>query len=248
MVSSAYVEFGEYCERFLQERMSAQSVESYDFSSFEGATHIVDMNKPLFAERQYDTVFDGGCTEHIFNVSQALSNISSLCAKGGQIIHVLPANNFCGHGFWQVSPELFFSLYSQNNGYSETEVFLADLRNNSCWFEVKQPVNGQRANVVSGSPLYVLCRTRKTAQFSHEHVQQSDYVHHWENQSRETIVRKPAIESVKRIIKRNHTLFRWSLAAYEETKDRISNLITPRTLSSRNRYLKKHRVSDLLAS
>jgi len=65
--------------------------------------------------------------EHVFNASQGLKNVTRLCAPGGQIIHSLPANNFCNHGFWQFSPELFFSLYSDKNGYSETEIFLADV-------------------------------------------------------------------------------------------------------------------------
>ena len=231
MVPSIYAEFGEHGENFLQDGMKARSVDSYDFSNFEGATHIVDMNEPLLTERQYDTVFDGGCTEHIFNVSQALGNISSLCAQGGQIIHVLPANNFYGHGFWQFSPELFFSLYSTRNGYSATEVFLADLEEESSWFEVKRPKNGERANVVSHSPLYVLCRTCKISEFSHENVQQSDYVHHWETRAQEPNHGGRAVEVVKRTIKRNPMLFRSTMSVYNKARAGIRNLVNPITLS-----------------
>jgi hypothetical protein len=125
-------------------------------------------------------VFDGGCLEHIFNAPQALKNFSLMCAPGGQIIHSLPANNECGHGFWQVSPELFFSLYSEANGYRDTRVFLANLRDRRAWYEVRKPEGGARAMVTSRTPLYVLVRTRKAAAgFSHENVQQSDYVHEW---------------------------------------------------------------------
>jgi hypothetical protein len=30
---------------------------------------------------------------------------------------VTPANNQMGHGFYQFSPELFFRVFSQENGY-----------------------------------------------------------------------------------------------------------------------------------
>src|SRR5258708_37485432 len=99
---------------------------------------MVDVGKPLVSDEEYETIIDCGTAEHIFEVSQVLRNLSGLCASGGQIVHVLPANNFCGHGFWQFSPELFFSLYSAASGYGETEVFLADLRDPGEWFEVKQ--------------------------------------------------------------------------------------------------------------
>jgi SAM-dependent methyltransferase len=139
-----------YCEAMLKTRFGASGVDSVDNSNFENATLVLDMNRALPATlaSRYDTVFDGGCTEHIFNAPQALKNISSLCRPGGQILHVLPANNFCGHGFWQFSPELFFSLYSPANGYEQTEVFLADLAQTDKWFRVKQPAGGKQGNRV----------------------------------------------------------------------------------------------------
>jgi hypothetical protein len=84
MVPRAFVEFGMFCEEYLQSQFGAKFVDSYDFSGFEGATHLVDMNKPMAAGNSYDTVIDCGCTEHIFNVSQALKNISQLCSNGGR--------------------------------------------------------------------------------------------------------------------------------------------------------------------
>src|SRR5579863_9930017 len=151
-----------YCENLLINYFGASSVESFDNSDYENATHIVDMNKPLAIHEQYDTIIDGGCIEHIYNVSQALKNVSQMCSEGGQILHILPANNFCGHGFWQFSPELFFSLYSEGNGYRETQVFLADLSDERFWYEVRKPENGGRANATSSTPLYALVRTRRT--------------------------------------------------------------------------------------
>jgi hypothetical protein len=101
----------DYCEELLGQFFGASSVESFDVSDYEKATHIVDLNVPLPESfGGFNTVIDAGTLEHVFNISEALRNVSNLCAPGGQILHVLPANNFCGHGFWQVSPELFFCL------------------------------------------------------------------------------------------------------------------------------------------
>jgi len=173
----------EYCEELLSKYFEATNVESVDNSNYEGATYVHDMNQPIptgLAGR-FDTVFDGGCLEHIYNAPQALKNCSLFCKPGGQILHVLPANNFCGHGFWQFSPELFFSLYSKSNGYADTQVFIADLSNTKQWYQVKEPANGQRVNVMSPNSLYVLVRTvLKDADFNHAHVQQSDYVFEWD--------------------------------------------------------------------
>jgi hypothetical protein len=179
MKLSEEVDFRPFCEDLLKGQFGAVKVDSFDYSDYENATHLVDMNKPLAIEETYDTVFDGGSIEHIYNAPQALANVSAMCAHQGQILHMLPANNFCGHGFWQFSPELFFSLYSESNGYEETQVFLADMTNERIWFEVRKPQDGKRAEVLSSAVLYVLVRTRKTGRLSHENVQQSDYLHSW---------------------------------------------------------------------
>lgn len=170
-----------YCESLLLGQFGAKSTDSWDYSDYEGATHIADMNKPLKdVPTTYDTVLDAGSLEHVYNAPQALLNVSQLCCVGGQILHILPANNFCGHGFWQFSPELFFSLYSELNGYSETRVFLANEYRTDVWYEVVKPTNGERANIISFTPVFALCRTVKVRQPCHESVQQSDYIHIWQ--------------------------------------------------------------------
>jgi SAM-dependent methyltransferase len=183
-----------YCEPLLIRYFGSTTVDSIDNSDYEGASLVHDMNLPVPSNlhARYDTVIDGGCLEHIYNVPQALKNCSLLCKPGGQILHVLPANNFCGHGFWQFSPELFFSLYSNPNGYRDTDVFLADLSDTSKWFKVKTPQNGQRVTVHSSTELYVLVRTALTERpFSQSNIQQSDYVFGWSNESPPSSSPKP---------------------------------------------------------
>jgi hypothetical protein len=46
----------------------------------------------------------------------ALLNASTFLNKNGVIIHALCANNWINHGFYQISPDLFYSLYSEKMG------------------------------------------------------------------------------------------------------------------------------------
>jgi hypothetical protein len=239
-------EFGLYSEELLKKNFGATAVDSYDFSDYEGATHIADMGKPIVSEKQYDTIIDCGCAEHIFDAAQALRNISCLCASGGQILHVLPANNFCGHGFWQFSPELFFSLYSVASGYLETEVFLADLCDETKWFEVQPPSHGRRAEVRSSNPLHVMCRTIKGTTVFPESVQQSDYVHIWDNCSYARQHQTELVRTLKGMIKARPSLHRLAVSSLSFTKSLFDSIANPTCLSDRNPHLRKLNVSDLL--
>lgn len=155
-----------YCEPLLADMFGASHVDSIDNSNYEGATIIADMNSPLpdELEGKYDTVIDFGCTEHIFDVGQAFRNIAAMCKIGGIVLHVVPANQFCGHGFYQFSPELFFSWYSEANGYSDTEVFLAEVLDENNWFRVSPPQDGKRINIRSSGKLYVLAISKRVRQ------------------------------------------------------------------------------------
>ncbi len=172
----------DFTDSLLMAGLGASSVDSIDNSAYENATILHNMNAPipLALHQKFDTVIDCGTLEHVFDIATALRNCTDLCKIGGQILHVAPANNFCGHGFWQFSPELFFTLYSQDRGYAQTEVFLAELSNTKVWYQVKQPEPGARVDVLSHTNMYVIVRTtRAQAAYSHENVQQSDYVYEW---------------------------------------------------------------------
>ena len=174
----------EYIDQLLINKFKASSVNSIDNSSFEGASIIHDMNKPLEnLNEKFDTIIDFGTSEHIFNVGQNLNNICNLCKVNGMIIHSLPANNNCGHGFWQFSPELFFSLYSENNGFSETEVLIFNTHNKYEWWKVKKQKVGERLEISSDVPLYVVVKTVKKSEVQNKNVQQSDYIGRWNDAS-----------------------------------------------------------------
>jgi len=172
--------YGKYCEQMLLDHFGSTCVDSIDNSNYEGATIVTDMNLPWKSSKLYDTVMDLGTMEHIFNVPQVLDNIKKACKNGGQIIHILPANNFCGHGFYQFSPELFYSYYTEENGFIKTEVYIENLRTKTRHY-IKPPINGHRATFESKDELYVMVRTIKNSE-KQSQIQQSDYNFIWKTQ------------------------------------------------------------------
>ena len=74
--------YGPYCEQLFLDVFGASKVESFDNSDYENATYVADLNLPLDKLGEYDTIFDGGTLEHIYNIPQALKNLSQLCSDG----------------------------------------------------------------------------------------------------------------------------------------------------------------------
>lgn len=176
------------CEYFIDETLKrvfgSTSVDSIDYSDYEGASIIHDLNVPLGKDRpQFNTVIDAGTTEHIFSITTALANARDLCRTGGMIIHILPANNFCGHGFWQFSPELFLGLYSEGNGFRDTEIYLAKLDDPKRWFRLHALAHGGRGNFFSSFRVHILVKTVKATNSNGAFLspQQLDYTEMWTN-------------------------------------------------------------------
>jgi hypothetical protein len=69
-------------------------------------------------------------------------------------------------------------------------VFIASLDDETTWYEVVAPRDGKRVPILFDAPLYVICRTVKRGDFSHDNVQQSDYVFLWDKEAGD-----PALQS-----------------------------------------------------
>jgi hypothetical protein len=95
-----------------------------DVSPYEGCDIVADLNVPITSRERFDLIVDNGTIEHCFNVGQAFLNVKKLCAVGGVIFHNNPANWF-GHGFWNMSPCVYFDFY-RANGF-DVSVFLRDV-------------------------------------------------------------------------------------------------------------------------
>ena len=168
-----------FCEDLLKSVFGAETVDSMDASSYEGATLVHDLNVPLDDPPTFDVVMDFGTLEHVFNAPAALSTMIRMCRAGGRIIHVLPCNNFCGHGFWQFSPELFFSLYSKERGFDALDVFVARESETLHWRKVRSTLEKKdRVLLTNSFETFVLVVARKAGEATDPLAvapQQSDY-------------------------------------------------------------------------
>jgi SAM-dependent methyltransferase len=116
-----------YADERLFPAMGAHPVSSIDASSYEGATHVHDLNLPVPDDLHlaFDTVIEAGTLEHIFHVPNALASIMRMLKVGGRVLHMAPANDWLGHGMYQFSPELYFRIYQPENGFRLKSVALS---------------------------------------------------------------------------------------------------------------------------
>ena len=191
-----------YADNILKKFFHLSSLNALDYSSFEEADIIHDLNTPLNNhKKQFDTILDFGTSEHVFNIVECFKNISNLCKIDGHIIHCLPANNNCGHGFWQFSPELFFNIYDKKNGFEETEIFLINLFDKKNWYKINKQKLGERLELNSEEPLYLLVKTKKIGKNFYQNINQSDYEQQWSQTKNQGIVKKTTLSSLNKKVK-----------------------------------------------
>jgi SAM-dependent methyltransferase len=165
--------------------LGAKKVSSLDVSDFEGAEVVHDLNKPLpeqFKER-FDLVYDGGTLEHVFNFPLALQNCMEMLRPGGMLFMHTIANNYCGHGFYQFSPELFFRVFSAENGFEMQKMIAHRVGPYGRWYEVSDPsAIRSRVEVLSFTPLQLILRAKRTqvVPLFTTTPQQSDYTPRWD--------------------------------------------------------------------
>jgi SAM-dependent methyltransferase len=173
----------------LLEYLGAERVDSIDASGYEGATILHDMNSPIpeIHHGRYSAIIDGGTLEHIFNLPVAIDNCMKLLKPGGHMIGISPCNNFLGHGFYQFSPEFFFRLFSEPNGFRTKTMVLTEVKSRSDWYEILDPDVIQRRLVLqSHGESYLMMIAEKLRPEAGIHVmpQQSDYENVlWEGQT-----------------------------------------------------------------
>jgi hypothetical protein len=172
-----------FAEPFLR-LLGAMQIDSFDASPYEQATCIHDMNRPI-PERyrnMFSVVMDGGTLEHVFNFPVAIRNCMEMIEVGGYYLGITPANNFMGHGFYQFSPELYFRVFSPENGFIMDYVHIFEDIPGSQWVKLSDPdVLGKRVEMVNSRPAYLLVKARKTGETEifRDYPQQSDYAANW---------------------------------------------------------------------
>jgi hypothetical protein len=183
--------FGDYSDTFLREFLGVTSLTVMDFSPSEGADTIHDLNQavPETLCGRFDAVIDSGSLEHVFNFPVAITTLMKMVRVGGSIFITTPANNLCGHGFYQFSPELMFRVFADENGFKLKRLLLfeagfpsIELTSNVKAYEVADPVNVQsRVGLMSTKPVMMMVEAKKIAEvplFTRAPLQ-SDYVSQW---------------------------------------------------------------------
>lgn len=167
-----------YSEFFFQS-LGAASINSMDFSSYESATIIHNLNMPIDKqfENKFDFVLDSGSLEHIFNCQEALYNYMKMCKLGGDLVLVLPTNNQLGHGLYQFSPEFFFRILSKTSGFVIKRMLLKTDGIFGGWYELKDPLTlGARHEIRTHSRSMLFIHAIKVSEFKQPiNIVQSDY-------------------------------------------------------------------------
>lgn len=171
-----------WAESFLR-ALGAERVESLDVSAFEGATieHDLNLALPSALVGSFSAVIDGGTLEHVFDFAAALRHATDLVALGGHYLAITPCNNAAGHGFYQLSPELYWRALSAENGFAVERMLLGDGRR---WFAVPDPaVLGRRTEFATRRVSYLYVAARRTSVGPWSAVFQSDYESKWADQA-----------------------------------------------------------------
>lgn len=191
--------WGDTADPILCELTGATEVVSIDMSDYQGSSIVHDMNMPLAETRpdlaeQFDLVIDGGTLEHVFNFPVAVANLMFLVRKGGHVLSANPANNLCGHGFYQFTPELMHRIYSMPNGFRVDHVLLTQSQHMSVEmdpspksFQVVDPASlGHRIMVRNRWPVVIRTLAERVGNppSSGLNVQQSDYVTAWNSSAK----------------------------------------------------------------
>lgn len=164
--------------------LGAKQVSMLDNSNYEGASIVHDLNQPIKPEwrEQFDAVFDGGTLEHVFNFPTALRNCMELCRAGGRVYIHTVANNLCGHGFYQFSPELFYRAFSAENGFEVERMIIHRVGPYGAWRQVSDPQKiRERVELITFSPVQMMIQARRVAikPIFAQAPQQSDYTVMW---------------------------------------------------------------------
>lgn len=234
---------GEYCETWLQAWLACERVESIDASAYEGASIVHDMNTaiPDRWKSQFSAVIDGGSIEHIYFLTRAIANAMQMTQVGGWLFVATVANNHCGHGFYQLSPEWFFRTFSKENGFEIGDVLLmphaypgTELSANRRLVRVADPAHyGGRVGLVSNQPVMVFASARRFAEVElfRQPPQQSDYTEKWSSQVDTALqLPQPSLKSrhtLRRVVGASWRYFRrhlpiqilWQLQGRQQLRD-----------------------------
>jgi hypothetical protein len=181
-----------FADDFFRSMLGTESLQSIDYSDYEGVDIVHDLNAPVpeTLHGSFDALIDGGSLEHIFDVKQALANYMNMVKVGGCVFVVTTANNMCGHGFYQFSPEFFYRVFGHANGFIVNDAILIEYpllsvetsRHQRCFRVVDPAKIGQRVDLITSKPVLIFVHaTRISNEEPFRETQlQSDYREKWQ--------------------------------------------------------------------
>lgn len=135
---------------WLLKQAGVERLDILDKKTWRGTEIEGDLNDALELG-PYDLVIDHGTIEHCMNIGQALKNLAQSVSVGGCIFHGTPMT-MLNHGFYNVSPTLFYDFYVRNGFRIEA---LAGATKGG-WFEVPRT-----ERFLAPQEASVLCVVRK---------------------------------------------------------------------------------------
>jgi len=229
-----------YCEDFFR-LLGAREVAAIDVSDYQGAQIVHDLNLPVpeHLRSSFDVVLDGGTLEHVFEFPTALRNSTSLVRPGGRFLALTITNNFCGHGFYQFSPELFYRFLSPGNGYAMESCTLWEDMPGARFYQVPDPDSVRsRIELTSEFGTYMAVQARRLGDEPGMFIpQQSDYVRLWSGEKKpagnlaglkwrlkNSPALAPALQKMLRLVKRT----RWAAHYHgQHIRRRKQGVLTP---------------------
>lgn len=172
-----------YAEPLL-ELLGADEVQSIDASDFEGATLVLDLNRPVpeHVLKRFTLVIDSGSLEHIFDFPTAIRSCMEMVILGGHVVVITPMNNLTGHGLYQFSPDLFYRIFAHENGFEIEAMVAFEARPRAPWYAVADPTRLRRRIELRNSwETYLAVQARRTqiTPIFSSPPQQSDYAAAW---------------------------------------------------------------------
>ena len=103
--------------------MGVEKLESLDWSAYEGASIIHDLNKPLPPELEgvADVIIDGSTLDNVWNPAQALQSLNRMLRPGGRLFTINLGSDHYG-AYTIFTPPWFFD-YCVVNNFADCRVY-----------------------------------------------------------------------------------------------------------------------------
>lgn len=163
-LTEAQVTQGDGFTETLFQSLGYPAIEALDFTDKEGAQHVHDLNTPCpdHLRGQFDVVIDGGTTEHIFHIGQALDTCHHLLAPGGIMLAYVAADGWFGHGFFQTGPDVPWRYWHHARGYQMIEVSIVPRKVPTEIIAIADPTRARRGGERAlAGPHMILYAARK---------------------------------------------------------------------------------------